>query len=115
MCALVTLRGRMIDLEDVHTGQLGHAPGTAVVAGAEDDELRRAAGDRVADRHVDSRGAQGDQVCHYARHFERGATLRFSRRAFSLGETPLSPLAEKDTRGPITEIGDVRQADISDG
>src|SRR5512146_2068054 len=99
MCALVTLRGRMIDLEDAHTCQLGHAPGTAVVAGAEDDELRRATGDRVADRRIDGRGAEGDQVCHHARHFERDTTLHFSRGAFSLGESPLSLLAEKDPRG----------------
>ena len=38
MCALVALRGGMIDLEDLYPGQFGHAPCAAVVSGAEYDE-----------------------------------------------------------------------------
>ena len=115
MRALVTLRGRMIDLEHFHTGQLGHAPCAAVVTGAEDDELCRATGDRVADRRVDGRGAKGDHVSHDARHFERHAPLSFSGGLLGLGETPLAFLVQKDARGRVVEIRDVRQAGIGEG
>ena len=53
---LVTLRSRMINLENLHTRQPGHAPGAPVVTGAENGDLRRATGDRVTDRRVDCRG-----------------------------------------------------------
>ena len=105
----------MIDLEDSHTGQLGHAPRAPVVAGAEDDELHRSGGDGVPHGRVDSRGAEGDHFGHDARHLEAHTALRFSSGVRGLGETPLSLLVEKDARARILEIRDVRQAGIGDG
>jgi hypothetical protein len=105
----------MIDLEDFHTGQVGHAPGAPVVTRADDHDLRRASGDRVSDRLVDGRGPKGDHVSHYARHLDSDATLSFSSRALRLGETALSLLAEKNARSRVVEIRDVRQASVGEG
>src|SRR5262245_17530070 len=45
-CALIFLCGRTVDLEHFHTGQLGHAPRSPVIACAKNDELLRTGCDR---------------------------------------------------------------------
>jgi len=112
--ALFTLSGRMIDLEDFQTYQLAHAPGASVVTGAEDDELRCASGDRIANCRVDGRGPKGDHVRHHPRHFDPDATRAFSSSALGLGKTPLSLLAEKDARRRVVEIRDVREPGVGE-
>ena len=114
-CALVALRGGMIDLEDLHAGELGHAPGAPVVTGAEDDELRRAAGDRVAHRRVDRRGAQRHHVGHHARHLDAKAAPSLARGVLGLGEALLSLVGEEDARRRIVEVRHVRQPRVGHG
>ena len=107
MRALVALRRWMIDLEDFHAGELRHAPGAPIVAGAEDDELGRASGDRVANRRVDGRGAKSHHVSHHARHLEPNAALSLSKRVLGLGEAQPSLLVEKDARRRVVEVRDM--------
>jgi hypothetical protein len=102
----------MIDLEHLHPRQFGHAPGAPVVTRAEDDELRRASSDRVADRSIDGRSAKADHVGHPARHLEAHAALSFSGRALGLREAAFPLLVQKDAGGRIVEIRNVRQPGI---
>ena len=68
--ALVLLRGRMVDLEHVDVGELGHAPGTSVQAGAEDHRLRSPA---LAHRVVDGDRARHHDLGTGPHHLERDA------------------------------------------
>ena len=98
----------MIDLEDLHPGQLQHAPRATVVAGAEDDELRGSMSDRGANRAIDRCSSKRDHVRHPTRHLEPDAGVTLPHRALSFRETLLSLLVEKNARGRIVEIRDVR-------
>src|SRR5262249_52885455 len=107
-CALVALRRGVIHLEDFHATELGQAPRAPVVSGAEDDELRRAGGDPVADRVVDRRGAKRDHVSHRASRLESETALWCSSRLLHLGEALLSLLVQEDARRWVLESRDVR-------
>src|SRR5262245_61636234 len=104
----------MIDLEDSHARQFGQAPRTAVVPGTKNNELCDAGGDRVANRPVDGRGAEGDHVSHPACHFESDTASPFSNRTLGLSETPFSLRVEKDACRRVVEIRDMRQAGVSE-
>jgi len=110
--ALVALRREVIDLEHLHARKLGHAPCATVVAGAEDDELSRAGGDRIADGMVNRRRSQGDHIGHCASGREAHASLAFSSEPFGFCEVLCPFLAEKRARRRVAEVGNVREPNV---
>src|SRR6185369_14390681 len=82
--SLVALCCRMIDFEDLYAGELREAPSAAVVPGAEDDELPRAAGNRFTYGAVDGRRTKRDEVGHHASRLHAYALLPTLRGVLDL-------------------------------